>query len=265
MSVNPFDPNAVNTPPKTTEVENPLEVLVGEGKKFSTPEELAKGKLEADRFIEQLQSEAAEMRNVIEQNETDRNSKIDRLLESLNAPKADNTQHSKDVPEMNTTPQVPENTQGSDATDAKVDIESTIDKLLSQRDAQRSKQQNIESVTTKMNELYGDRSAAMVKQTADQMGVTTEWLEYVAGENPKAFFKLVGAEDKKGAQQSLATQQSNTNFEGQPSSNETVRDQAWWNTQRKTQGNSWFFKPKTQQAYWEDAKSLGSRFLNNSN
>jgi hypothetical protein len=45
----------------TTNV-NPLEALVGEGKKFKTAEDLARGKLEADNFVKQLQTELATLR-----------------------------------------------------------------------------------------------------------------------------------------------------------------------------------------------------------
>lgn len=49
--------------------ESPLDLLVGEGKKFRTIEDLAKGKLEADRFIEQLKSELDELRKKSEEAE----------------------------------------------------------------------------------------------------------------------------------------------------------------------------------------------------
>jgi hypothetical protein len=51
-----------NTPNQGSVAGDTLAELVGEGKKFKTVEDLAKSKVQADQFIEQLKTESAEMR-----------------------------------------------------------------------------------------------------------------------------------------------------------------------------------------------------------
>src|SRR4029450_8159059 len=53
------DESDINVDPN----KNYLEELVGEGKKFKTPEDLARGKAESDSFIERLQKELHGLRN----------------------------------------------------------------------------------------------------------------------------------------------------------------------------------------------------------
>ena len=52
--------NGAPTPP----VADPLQELVGEGKKFKSIEDLAKSKVEADRFIDKLKSENDALRKL---------------------------------------------------------------------------------------------------------------------------------------------------------------------------------------------------------
>ena len=58
-----LDPNA--TPAGTSGGEDLLASLVGEGRKFKTPGDLARGKIEADNFIEKLKEENTALRALI--------------------------------------------------------------------------------------------------------------------------------------------------------------------------------------------------------
>ena len=67
-----FDPTTID--PAT--IENPLETLVGEGKKFKDADALARAAIEKDRFILQLQAENAQMRTSLKGEQ-----KIDEFLD----------------------------------------------------------------------------------------------------------------------------------------------------------------------------------------
>lgn len=70
----PADPANVITP------ENVLETLVGEGKKYKTPEELAKSRLHADIHIARLEQEAKDLREKVASAKT-----VDELIEAVKA------------------------------------------------------------------------------------------------------------------------------------------------------------------------------------
>src|SRR5437773_6950457 len=54
-----------NLPPETDPNKNYLEDLVGDGKKFKSPEELARGKFESDTYIKILEKRLDEYRDDI--------------------------------------------------------------------------------------------------------------------------------------------------------------------------------------------------------
>ena len=64
---------------------NVLETLVGDGKKFKTPEDLAKGKVEADAFIETLKNQIGLMKQEMEKlgATADRKEQLEKLMSSL--------------------------------------------------------------------------------------------------------------------------------------------------------------------------------------
>jgi hypothetical protein len=74
-------------PPQDTSTDaqgaDPFAELVGEGKKFKTPQDLAKSALHKDEFIEQLKRENADMRRELES--ASKAGAIDEALERLNA------------------------------------------------------------------------------------------------------------------------------------------------------------------------------------
>src|SRR5690242_15072647 len=76
-----FNPDGSDLEPVIGEDPNadPLELLVGEGKKFKTPQDLAKGKMESDKFIVQLQKEQAALRE-----ELNKRLSVEEFVEKMN-------------------------------------------------------------------------------------------------------------------------------------------------------------------------------------
>ena len=98
-----FD-EATGTPKEETQTSE-LADLVGEGKKFATVEDLAKGKQESDRFIEQLQGELSGLREDLGKRMTS-----EQVLEEINRQKVAEKEAAESRNEEPTSPQTSEKT-----------------------------------------------------------------------------------------------------------------------------------------------------------
>jgi hypothetical protein len=172
MQTDAFAPQATTTQ-TTEESTNPLNLLVGEGKKFRSVEDLAKGKLEADRFIEQLLREKAEQQETLTKLTTEA-----QVQQSI----------SQETPLTNTKSKVGE------SPDIKALVQQTITELFAERETQN----NVVEVNKKLQSTFGDRAADIVAQRASELNVGVEFLRSVAAKSPTAFYKLL---DTTGAAQ----------------------------------------------------------------
>lgn len=226
-----------------------LNDLVGEGKKFKTPDDLAKAKLESDRFIEKLQNEQRELREEL--------SKRLSAEEALKrAREAGSVADPQTPPERTPPPQ-----QRPEATD----IGSEVDRILRRREQETTTKSNIDSVTSKMKDLYGsvDKAAEIVQSRAQELGMSVSALQTLASENPKAFFKLVGVDDKPaGAPQTSSWQNTkNTTAMKNAAGTSAVSPGTykWYNELRKTDPAA-FFSPRVQLQMDKDAREKGEKF-----
>lgn len=69
---------------------------------------------------------------------------------------------------------------------------------MEQEQAQTAAERNKEAAQSALKEQYGDKSEDVLKQTAQALGVSTEYLMNQAATSPKAFSKLVGLDTSKG-------------------------------------------------------------------
>jgi hypothetical protein len=162
--------------------ENYLETLVGEDKKFKTPEDLAKGKWESDLYIENLKRELDEAKLQAEAAK-----RVEELLER-------NQQRQAAPPEQgnNQPPVTPEVKPVTDE-----DLTERIRRITAEEDSKNRVASNVNQVATQLIELYGseDNANKMVKQRAAELGVTVTFLQEVAAKSPKAFFAQMGVEN----------------------------------------------------------------------
>lgn len=157
---------------------NPLETLVGEDKKFKSVEDLAKGKIESDRFIAQLTKELQELRRDLGTRIT-----LEEFLDKQKASKepvtptpganADGNQGSKVNPE---------------------DIQRLIAETLTKEQNKVLAKQNLAVVKSNLEAAWGTGYARVLKQKAAELEVGEQFLEGLAAQNPKAFFKLIGVD-----------------------------------------------------------------------
>lgn len=160
--------------------ENPLENLVGEGKKFKSVEDLAKSKIEADNFIETLKTENAQFKAQLAERVS-----LEEAIKALQTPKA---------------PPVPN--APTERVEEKVpDLSQRIKAELESVERDRILKNNVETVANKLVEVYGSEEKAkeVVNNLAKELGVSTKWLMDSAAASPKAFFKQVGLDETKTA------------------------------------------------------------------
>jgi hypothetical protein len=230
----------------TTQMEtNPLEVLVGEGKKFKSVEELAKGKLESDRFIEELKRQVAG-----QQEELKKRLYQEELLASLQA-KAAAGNASEAGKETTSTTEVATKTPPGEA-----DIASLIEKTITERERKATATQNIAVVERQLSEAFGTEAQKVVKEKAEELGLSLARMQEIAAESPNAFLSLVG--QKPSAALTIKDGSVRTETIGTTSG---ARDWAFYQKMRRENPKG-YFTPAVQQQLMKDKLALGSKFGN---
>lgn len=151
------------------EDQSPLNSLVGEGKKFKTVEDLAKGKISSDAFIETLKREKEELES---------------RLTSLQVEMEKQKKTSSVTP--NTTQSVTEES-----------IQALIDKSLSERERTTTRTRNLESAKKHLMDNFGERAEEHLQTQASSMGLTKEKLLEIASDTPAIFMRLFPVEKPK--------------------------------------------------------------------
>jgi hypothetical protein len=230
-------------PPASTQTTGSVEELVGEGKKFATVEDLAKGKAEADIFIEQLKKEQAELRSDLDQ----RLSAQD-LLEEIRKEREAQLSASNSPAQENTTPSL-----GTD------DIANLVKNTVKQLGVQETAEQNILAVDIKMKELFGDKAQEVMIQKAKENEVSVDFLKDAAAKSPKAFFNVLGLANQKPATPSMT--QGTVDMSGtEPRSN---AGNSWQDYEIMRRENpKLYWKPETQIRLLKSKQEQGESFGN---
>lgn len=172
-----FDDNA--SIPATVETASTVDSLVGEGRKFRTAEDLAKAKLESDRYIDQLKNELNEAKTQIGRaaNLEDQFTQLKEEITQLRA----NSQPKVETRE-NTAPQLSE-----------TDVEALVSKVMTRKEAQRSASENVAEANRKVLEAYGsvEKAKEVVRAKAVELGLSVDALRDTAASSPTAFLRLV--------------------------------------------------------------------------
>lgn len=225
---------------------NYLEELVGEGKKFKSVEDLARAKAEADAFIERLKTETNGLRDELKTRTT-----LDEVLDRLNKSQDTNS---------NASNQNNQNGENGSGTALKPeDLARMIDERVSQREQARRAQENLAEVAQKLTEAYGSNFATKLKQEADALGLSQDYVNNLAATAPKALFRLLGV-DSKPPQNNLFTPP--TNQVRSPGSSQTSGDRtkAYYDDLKK-RDPAQYWNPSTQNQMHKDALRLGESFF----
>jgi len=231
--------------PANTETPGSVAELVGEGKKFATVEDLAKGKQEADQFIEQLKGEMSDLRSDLDQ----RLSAQD-LLEEIRKEREAQLSASNVPAEGNTTPSL-----GTD------EIASLVKETIEQRDVERTASQNLETVDKKMKELYGEKAQEVMLLKAKENDISPDFLKDTAAKSPKAFFNVLGIQDQKPITPSST--KGGINLVALDETQPSIREDSWQSFEKLRKDNpKLYWKPETQQRLFRAKQEQGDAFGN---
>lgn len=223
-----------------------VEKLASErGDNWRDPEVIAKGKIESDTHIKELERQLEEMREDLSKQDY-ANQLLQQLQNKAPASTAESVvapTHEGGTTEANTQPEISEDV-----------LKSLVEKTLTEREFANTKQQNIDSVTQQMQEKYGTDAQMIINRKAEELGITAQRMEELASESPSAFLTLIG---EPGVPSPNLTRGSvNTNGLGQAS---TERDFSYYQKMRR-ENRSGYYSPKVQQQMMEDRMRLGDRW-----
>ena len=221
-----------------------LAQVVGEGKKYSDTEQLAKGAVHGNDYINKLETEMAELRG-----ELDKRLTAEEMVQQIKRETAEHQAQTQQVQE-NTTPQLDEEK-----------LSQLISNTIEQKDTQKVAQQNIQAVDAKMKELYGaDKAADVVQQKAQVMGVTVDKLAEIAAISPDMFFNSIGVSQGSSKITTPTPTVGTTSTEAVQTMNsgQAVEEGTWdYFEQLRKSNPKEYFKPATQQKLFKMRQEKG--------
>lgn len=155
--------------------------LVGEGRKFKTVSDMAKGKVLADQYIEDLKRKLDAANQELNKRQSLEEFKTE--IEALRRQAAD--------PAPRIDPPVNTEANKVDASN----IKSVLDELLTEREARRAAETNLERVDRVFKEQLGDQAKIALQNKAKELGMSVQDLKAIAVRSPDALFRLVGLTD----------------------------------------------------------------------
>lgn len=214
-----------------------FEDLVGEGKKFKTNDDLARGKAEADRYIDQLKTEMAELRSDLAARV-----KLEDVIDRL-ASRNNEDQH--ELPNLEPNDRSGQPAISSDA------IERLIETKITNRDKERTARENRDSVKAKLTEVFGADYPKRLEDRREALGLDKDTLNNLASRSPTAFMELVAprAAERPGfvpPRSSVASEHFIPNPQAQPGS------RSWYDNLRKSDPTT-YWTPKVQWQMHQDA------------
>lgn len=223
--------------PVDRQEDNPLDNLVGEGKKFKNYEDLAKGKLEADRFIEQLKAEQAELKADLAARD-----KLEEVLDRL-ASRNNDDPYERPHQERNDGSGQPAISSG--------DIDRLIETKITRRETERTARENLEQAKTKLKEIFGQDYVKKLKERSEALDLDEHSLNEMAKKSPTAFLELV-APKASGERPFTPPRSSATSEQFTYTSQAQPGTKAWYDNLKKTDSAK-YWSPAVQMKMHNDA------------
>jgi hypothetical protein len=200
-----------------------FEELVGEGKKYSDPKELAKATAYKDQHIAQIEDENKRMRDELATRikYEDFLDKLEKLPQVGSRDPQDDDDSHKDMSAMR-----PE------------EVERLLEQKLSQLEAQKAAQQNLNYVRSELEKALGPNYVQHLKRQMNELGMTEAEVQRMAQSNPKVLLRaLAVSSDSKDNIFQAPPKGTNSSFSLSPS---------------KKKGDSYFeeIRKKDPTTYW---------------
>lgn len=230
-----FTPVDVQT--NDTPVPQSLEDLVGPDKKYKTPEDLAKAVHEKDRFIQRLQEENAEARQAVTRQLT-----IEEILtqiKSATPPVNPSTPPEPRVPDQQQTP----------------DVNEIVKQALNQREAENRHARNLEQVTQKLLDKFGADAQLHINKKAQELGVSVEYLQNQAKDNPNVFYRLIDI-DRQTQITPPTPAPTGRQAANLPPANSGIRDLAYWQKLKAQDPKKYFSQEMILQRFKDEERAI---------
>lgn len=244
--------NQTNPNPQEVQVTNEdwlAKVVEAKGETFKDVQVLAKSKLEADRYIRELEEQAKALREEVAKQDY-----AAKLLDQLQN-KAPNTTNGNAVaPNQNNGSTTPSDTKPEMSEDI---LKALVEKTLTEKEAKATVEQNAAMVRNALVSKYGTEAKAHVERKAQELGMPYSRLEALATESPNAFLTLIG-EPKQDFKPLV---QGSINTQSVSVQKPVTRDWAYYQNLRRTNKTE-YFKPSTQQQMLRDKLAMGNQFGN---
>lgn len=241
-----FNADQGNTP-QADPNKNYIEELVGDDKKFKTVDDLAKGKFEADQFIERLTKEMNDLRQELNTRLT-----LEEYLNKIQGGPG-GEQHKDDDP-----PNEPKGGDGSPGLKPE-DIQRLIDERVSKREQERVQESNLKLVKDTLVSQFGPQYSSKLEEIGNNLGMSKEDITDMARLRPKALLALVGAAPGASQQQTLFTPPAGTNTASQPRGS-VERTKSYYDKMKASDPKG-YWNPKIQNQMHQDALRLGEKFF----
>ena len=232
---------------ETPSQESYLQKLVEtKGENWKDPEVLAKGKLEADGYIKNLEDQLGQMREDLKKQEYQAQilDQLQNKATEATAVKPEVSNNNGSTTEGNTKPTLSEE-----------DLKSLVEQTLNQREIDSTVSNNLKLVDEELEKSYGTEAQAKIQEKAQELGMSMERIKEIAAESPNAFFALIG-EPKKTFSPRV---QGSVRTEGVNMQASAERDWSYYQKLRRENRNL-YYTPKIQQQLMEDKSRLGSKF-----
>lgn len=233
--------------PQIDENKDYLSELVGENKKFKDTQALAKGKAYADQMVETLTKRVDQMRDDYLRMSTENKAKakLEELLDQWQQ-KASDPNNTHREPEDNTPKFDP----------------AQLDKIFSEKiqahEISKRQSENAKMVTDKLREQFGSNYTNVLKERTEALGLTQEFVNNLARENPTFLLKNIGLESKSDNlfQSPPQSQQRNDSFapKGAPK-----RTWSYYQDLKRKDPRAWLDRKIAIQMA-QDAEDLGESF-----
>lgn len=218
--------------------DDPVALLVGEGKKFKTIQDMARGKLASDEHIQRLEIENKALKEVAEGSGTAVLDRVSELLAKVNGQSATTQVSNQSKPESLTEEQV---------------------RAILHREQERSKVDgNISKFNEVVTKTFGEKAEETMRSKIASLGISGETFNRIVAENPESAMNLVGL--KPVGNVASGASQGTVNTAALLGNQDTSRkNHAYYQKLRKELGAD-FFKPEIQSEMISERKRQGSEF-----
>ena len=212
--------------------------LVGEGKKFKDPKELAKGKVESDRFIDQIIKEKDAMRK-----ELDAKLTTEELLEKIQQTQSERNESNNQ--KTNVTKETTE-----------VDVSKLVDDKLRERELVQQANHNEVQVLNALQQTLGPDFKTKVNRRTLELGLDANYVKSLMRQQPNVALALFNVPVIKEVFTTPPETRINTTSQF---TREIKKDFAFYEKLRASDPRT-YWSPKIQSEIFKQASEMGDSF-----